>query len=181
MRLGVSGTHGVGKTTLAGVVAESLPGHEVVDEPYHDMVAQGHVFSHPPTAEDFEDQLEHALRVLSEDDVDVVFDRCPIDLLAYLLVVGKHADPVAAPWIDRIRTAMRSLDLVVFVPIESPDRIGVGEDDDGAPSRRAVDRELRRLLLHDAQDMELEVLQVRGSVEERASQVLRRLAGRARP
>jgi uridine kinase len=34
MRVGISGTHGTGKTTLAQAPCAHLPGHVAADEPY---------------------------------------------------------------------------------------------------------------------------------------------------
>ncbi len=41
MRVGISGTHGTGKTTLAGALCARLPGHVVADEPYYLLEEQG--------------------------------------------------------------------------------------------------------------------------------------------
>jgi uridine kinase len=35
MRVGISGTHGAGKTTLAQALCARLPGHVMADEPYY--------------------------------------------------------------------------------------------------------------------------------------------------
>ena len=36
MRVGISGTHGTGKTTLTQALCARLPGHVAADEPYND-------------------------------------------------------------------------------------------------------------------------------------------------
>jgi hypothetical protein len=66
MRIAVSGTHRAGKSTLVEELANHLPKHVMVDEPYHLMVEDGYEFSHPPSLEDFEAQLERSLLELSE-------------------------------------------------------------------------------------------------------------------
>ena len=40
MRVGISGTHGTGKTTLAGALRARLPGHVMADEQY-DLLEEG--------------------------------------------------------------------------------------------------------------------------------------------
>jgi uridine kinase len=35
MRIGISGAHGTGKTTLAELLCAHLPGHVTADEPYY--------------------------------------------------------------------------------------------------------------------------------------------------
>lgn len=41
MRVGISGTHGTGKTTLAGALCAHLPGHVMADEPYYLLEEEG--------------------------------------------------------------------------------------------------------------------------------------------
>ncbi len=176
VRIAVSGTHRVGKTTLARAIADVLPGHDLVDEPYHDLVAEGHVFSHPPGVEDFEEQLEHSLTALSDDVQHVVFDRCPVDLLAYLVVASRDGDDVVEHWRGRVRRAMQSLDAVILVPVESPDRIEVTEDEDPAATRQDVDETLRDLLLSDRLDLDVRVVEVHGSLWDRATTAVALLA-----
>ena len=53
MRAGISGTHGTGKTTLAGALCARLPGHVVADEPYYLLEEEGYEFGYPPSLEDY--------------------------------------------------------------------------------------------------------------------------------
>lgn len=102
-----------------------------------------------------------------------VLDRCPLDLVAYARVSEDGDSLDLEEWMPRIRDAMETLHLVVFVPIEEPDRIRVGSGED-AGLRAAVDRELAAMLVDDALGLELEVVTVEGSRPERVAQVLRR-------
>ena len=47
MRIGVSGTHGTGKTTLVGELCARLPGHTSIDEPYVLLKEDGYEFEFP--------------------------------------------------------------------------------------------------------------------------------------
>lgn len=176
MRIAVTGSHRVGKTTLARALADSLVDHEFVDEPYHELVAEGHIFSHPPDPADFEAQLGYALDALSDEALDVVFDRCPVDLLAYLVVVCPGDERVIAHWREPVRRAMRSLDAVILVPIEVPDVIDLGQDEDPAGSRDVVDETLRDLLFGTRLDLEVEILEVKGPPDRRTTVALTWLA-----
>ena len=176
MRIAISGTHRVGKTTLAQAIADTLPGCDFVDEPYHGLVAEGYVFSHPPSVEDFEAQLEYSLAVLSDGGRHVVFDRCPVDLLAYLAVASHDEGEVMARWWEPVRRAIRLLDAVILVPIESPDRIELDEDDDPTGHREMVDVMLREWLLDDRLELGVDVFTVRGSLRRRAASTLEWLA-----
>lgn len=176
MRVAVTGSHRVGKTTLAQAIADSLAHHDFVDEPFHELVADGYVFSHPPDAEDFEAQLEYSLDALGDETPNVVFDRSPVDLLAYILVTCQNDEGVIAHWGEPVRRAMRSLDAVIFVPIEAPDVIDFGQDDDPTGSRDVVNETLRELLLGDGLDLEVEIFEVSGPLDRRATASLAWLA-----
>ena len=174
MRIAVSGAHRTGKSTLVEDLCRSLPGHAMVVEPYRALEEEGHLFAESPSLEDFELQLERSIRSLMEGTQNLIYDRCPVDFLAYLATHSdRHAfDP--EPWAGRIRTAMESLDLVVLVPIEHPDRVHLSAVD--RPKwRRRVDDELRALLLDNALDLGVDCLEVRGDAAGRVRQVLQHL------
>jgi predicted ATPase len=174
MRIAFSGAHRVGKSTLVRHVADALPRHATVDEPYTLLEEEGHACSEPPSLEDFEAQLARSLVELEEGRQDVLFDRCPVDVLAYLL---EHEDAAAfelEDWKERAREAMQTLDLVVFVPVEERDRIALpAHEDQGL--RLAVHERVRELLVEDVLGFEVEVLTVHGDVRTRVDQVLARI------
>jgi hypothetical protein len=77
-------------------------------------------------------------------------------------------------WLDRIRSAIQTLDLVVFVPIEERDRIQIPAYED--PKLRAeVDEKLAWMLLEDPFELGVDVLPVHGSRTARVTQILERL------
>jgi hypothetical protein len=171
VRIAFSGSHRVGKTTLVDSVKDRLPRYTTVDEPYHLLEDDGYEFAEQPSLEDFEAQLVRSLAALDDAGRDVLFDRCPVDVLAYLL---EHDDATAFDpddWLDQIRDAVQTLDLVVFVPIEEADRIALAAHED-ADQRRAVHDRLRDLLVDDALGSGVEVLTVRGDVRARTDQVM---------
>lgn len=175
MRVAISGAHRSGKSTLIEELSTLLPTYRVVDEPYQLLVEDGYEFSHPPSLEDFVTQLERSLEELADEAGDVLFDRCPVDLLAYISV---HADAEAFDfdeWLPRVSAAVRTLDCIVFVPIEAPDRIRLAPADDDDDSRELVDEKLKELLLEDSFDLGVEVLEVEGEVEQRTRRVMRRI------
>jgi hypothetical protein len=88
-----------------------------------------------------------------------------------------HADAEAfdlEAWLPRVRAAMETLDLIVFVPIEGRDRIELPRTQDSR-FRIQVDEKLNDILLEDSLSFDEEVLQVAGSPHERARQVLAHL------
>ncbi len=168
VRIAFSGSHRVGKSTLVQEVAGALPQYACVEEPYYLLEEDGYEFGWPPSGEDFEVQLDRSVAETETAAEHVLFDRCPADLLAYLLVLGH--DIRAA--VERSRCALHLLDLVVFIPIEAPDRIAVSSPDDRA-QRRAVDRALERLLVDD--ELVDDVLVVQGDVTARVAQAMARI------
>ena len=174
MRVAFSGSHRVGKTTLVEHVAGRLPGYTTVDEPYYLLEEDGYESAEAPTIEDFEAQLVCSLAALDDAGGDALFDRCPVDVLAYLV---EHDDAAAfdpEAWLEKIRDAVETLDLIVFVPIEEIDRIALAPHEDAA-YRRAVNDRLRDLLIDDALGVDVEVLTVTGDVRARTDQVMARI------
>jgi hypothetical protein len=116
MRIGISGTHGTGKTTLAEMLCASLPGHRMADEPYYLLEEEGYEFAFPPSPEDYRALLAQSVRSLSWPLLpNLVFDRTPLDYLAYLAATG--ADPFPEAAAAALRPAFASLDLLVITPI----------------------------------------------------------------
>jgi predicted ATPase len=175
MRIAISGTHRSGKTSLVEALGARLPQYACVEEPYHALAEDGFEFSHPPSLEDFEAQLEWSIARVSEDGGDVLFDRCPVDVLAY---IAQHEDADAFEldlWLPRVRAALATLDLIVFVPIEEPDRVAFPRSDDESGSRTGVDEQLREMLVDDSYGFGPVVLEVQGEIEQRLRAVLRRM------
>jgi predicted ATPase len=174
MRIAFCGTHRSGKSTLLARVAELLPGYATVDEPYYLLEEEGYESAEASSIDDFEAQLERSLASLEEGSANVLFDRCPADILAYLLVHDAGAAFDADEWRDRVSAAMQTLDLVVFVPIEGRDRIAVAAHED-RDHRIAVHERLEEMLLGDGLACDVEVLRVEGEVEGRVRQVMARV------
>lgn len=175
MRVAISGTHRSGKSTLIEELSALLPKYATVDEPYHVMEEEGYAFCHPPSLEDFEAQLERSIESLSEDGAKVLFDRCPLDFLGYIAAHEDAADFDFDEWLPRVRAAVQTLDLIVFVPIEARDRIAFSPSDDDEASREVVDEKLREILLDDSLELGVEALEVEGEPEQRARAVMQRI------
>ncbi|HEY9225917.1 MAG TPA: AAA family ATPase [Gemmatimonadaceae bacterium] len=172
MRIAVSGSHATGKSTLVAELGHRLHGFTAIEEPYHLLEDDGYVFSNPPTADDFETLIDAAVAQLAKPQpVNVLFDRSPADYLAYLVAVSR--DGVARERVDEVARSLATLDLVVFVPIESPDRIAVRE---ASRLRRRVDAVLHEMFVDRAWLFDVSVLTVHGTTEQRAAQVQARLA-----
>jgi hypothetical protein len=159
MRIAISGSHLVGKTTLAEALAEALPRYELVPEPYYLLEEDGHEFAEMPSIEDF--------------GTNVILDRCPLDILGYL-ITHQNADAFQLEdWMPRVRESVAKLDLIVFVPIAEPDRVAVPRSQ--ALLRAEVDMVLRDSIVDDAYGLEVDVITTAGTPAARLRQVMAHL------
>jgi nicotinamide riboside kinase len=164
MRIAILGAHLVGKTTLAEKLHESFPDYEFYPEPYFELQEMGFAFSEMPTADDYMMQLEHSLKQILRSDKDAIFDRSPIDLLAYALAVDNKLN--FSSIFTKIQNVIKEIDVFVWVPIEEPDRISCS--DSNLPELRY---EVNDLLGELIDDFEIEVIKVKGSLSERLNQI----------
>jgi hypothetical protein len=106
-----------------------------------------------------------------ESEADVIFDRCPVDFVAYLSVLGRRSgsdefdvDSV----IEDVGDAIDVLDLLVFLPLPT----GGAMEAEYPALQRAVDRELRSILLDDSLSLfasgKPRLITVRGTAAERS-------------
>ncbi|MBS3904746.1 MAG: AAA family ATPase [Simkania sp.] len=178
MRIAISGTHFSGKSTLIAALLEQFPNYTSVDEPYFLLEEDGYEFSNPPSLEDFEQQLKRSVAVIEESRNNTIFDRSPLDYLAYALAIaespslGESID--TEEWIQMMQEAIRLLDFIIFVPIENRIPVPASED---LKLRMKVDEKLQEILLEDSLGIldEIEVLEVTGSLEKRAKMVKSKL------
>ncbi len=84
MKIAVSGAHRVGKTTLVENLHEALPDYECKAEAYYELQETGFDFPEIPEVEDYVMMLEHSIKQITESDGNIVFDKCPVDMLAYI-------------------------------------------------------------------------------------------------
>lgn len=173
MRIAVSGSHFTGKTTLIESLLKQLPNYTSVEEPYYLLEGEGRVFSHPPSVQDFEEQLHRSVRAIEESEENTIFDRCPLDFLAYAQAIGNGAIDVEE-WVQKMEDALEQLDLIVYVPIENQIPVSRSED---LELRGRVDELLHEILLEDSLGLleEIEVIVAMGSLENRAQKVKERL------
>ncbi len=169
MRIAVLGAHNTGKTTLISELIDSLPTFSTVDEPYYLLEDEGHAFADMPCLEDFELQLERSIESIEESEGDSLFDRCPYDILAYLITHSESEGFDVNLWLPKVRDAMQQIDLVIFVPIEDPDRMTAS---DHGRLRRCVNEELQDIVLEDRWSFGVPAIDVAGSPGERVRQVL---------
>jgi AAA domain len=168
MRIAISGTHFTGKSTL---IYEFLQAHKDFvhePEPYTVLVEDfGEEFSAEPCVADFYRQLEFNIERLRQHErgARVIYERCPIDFLAYIDALDSQA---AQASLGLVLDAIQNLDLVVYLPLE--DAIDV-PDEEYPKLRQAVDRRLSAIFSEDElgiiSSSELVVVEANGSTKQR--------------
>lgn len=168
MKIAIIGSHQVGKTSLAEELLVHLPDYSLEIEPYYQLEAAGFEFSGTPNAEDFVEQFNFSSKLILQPADNVIFDRCALDIMAYLNVLDPNGD--IQSYYKSAQTIMSEIDLLVFVPIEDPDRIA--EHLITFPKLR---RQVDDLLLDWIDYFGTEVIGVQGSLSERVDQLLSRI------
>jgi hypothetical protein len=173
MRIGISGTHGTGKTTLAEALCAHLPGHVTAEEPYYLLEEAGYEFGFPPSLDDYRAQLACSLRTLSDPAAlpKIVFDRTPLDYLAYLAATG--ADPEREADTPAVRSALATLDLLVITVI-TPETEQVLPPSELPELRSEMSEALLELVYADPLNVcgDVPVLELDGRLNDRLAAVL---------
>jgi predicted ATPase len=173
MRIGISGTHGTGKTTLAEALCAHLPGHVTADEPYYLLEEEGYEFEFPPSLDDYRAMLTRSVQTLSSPSLlrAVVFDRTPMDYLAYLAATAADAErAIDAP---ATRSAVASLDLLVLTVI-TPETEQALPTPEMPRLRSAMNDALLEIVYNDPLDLcgDVPVLVLDGPLDDRLPAVL---------
>jgi hypothetical protein len=173
MKVGISGTHGTGKTTLAQALCAKLPSHVAADEPYYLLEAEGYEFGFPPSAEDYRALLARSVRSLSSPPLrpGVIFDRTPLDYLAYMAATGTDLPGEAGA--AALRPAFASLDLLVITLI-TPETEQVLPTAELPRLRAEMNEALLELVYDDPLDAweDIPVLELSGPLDGRLDAVL---------
>lgn len=121
MRISISGCANSGKSTLVTSFLNKWPMYTTPSKTYRDVIKENNL-SHSSNTSD-ETQLlilnwmmEEQLKYPKESKV--VFDRCPLDNLAYTLhgnALGKITDETAAATISFVKESMRDLDIIFWL------------------------------------------------------------------
>ena len=165
MRIAVSGTHCTGKSTLIDEFLRVHPDFVNEPEPYTVMVEElGEEFSAEPCVEDSQRQLEFNIDRLKQHERGerVIYERCPIDFLAYLECIGPRTISV----FDEVLESLQRLEMIVYLPIEN-----TIETDEFPKLRKAVDRRLNAIYNEDDLGImgatNIKIVEATGPIEKR--------------
>lgn len=135
MRISVSGTASCGKTTLIKNILAVWPNYTTPEKTYRDIITdKGLPHSSKTTTETQTDVLNFMIDQMQKyDKTDkVVFDRCPLDNLAYTLHAHeKGVEGFDKAYVDKAinicRESLRSLDIIFLLRYDPS--IPIVEDD----------------------------------------------------
>lgn len=89
MRIAVSGTHFMGKSTLINDFIKTHPEYRCKVEAYYKLQDEETMeLSLEPTLDSLIEQLDYSIEQLNScaNECNIIFDRCPIDYIAYAIV-----------------------------------------------------------------------------------------------
>lgn len=159
MRIAISGTHCMGKTTFIKDFLNMYPEYVYEEEPYYQIQEKhGIGFSEDPSLEDFIEQLEYSLKRLDfhATEANVIFERCPLDFVAYGMYLA-HQEGVSfedtriSEMLPEVKEALENLDLIIFLPMAKEHPIICPESEDES-HRRTVDKILKKIYRDDLFD-----------------------------
>jgi len=169
MKIAITGSHRVGKTTLAEKLHEYLTDYNIKTEPYYELEESGYLFSEIPDTDDFNKLIAYSAEQISTSGDNVIFDRCPIDYFAYIQAIDKSINIQSI--FNKVKSIITEIDLLIFVPIEKPDIITCAESD--LPDLRNRVNEILTDLIW---DFGIETLEVKGTLSDRRDQVISKIS-----
>lgn len=159
MRIAISGTHFIGKSTLIEDFIKKHPAYRCEIEPYYQLLEEEAIEpALEPGLDSLLEQLDFSILQLNEhaNDENIIFDRCPIDFIAYAMCaldqddVDIHDSELAERFSD-VKEALNHLDLIVFLPIAKENLIEYTEENPGY--RKAADTCFKKIFRDDICDI----------------------------
>ena len=183
MRIAISGTHCIGKSTLIQDFLKIHPKYLYKEEPYYQLQEMhGIEFSDYPTLDDFIEQLGYSLEQLEAHATqpNIIFERCPIDFVAYGMDVAHQEgidfeDTPIAEKFPEIKESLENLDLIIFLPMTKTHPIACPESEDPR-FQKAVDANLKHIYREELFDLlpsheHPQLIEIWGSPEERIRKI----------
>ncbi len=154
MRIAISGTHFMGKSTLIEDFIKRHPDYQSEIEPYYKLQDEQSI----PSLDGFLEQLDYSIKQLNEcaNEDSIIFDRCPVDFLAYAMCILDQDDldvntSEVSERFPEMKEALNHLDLIVFLPMSKENPI---EYPGGNPAyRRVVDTIFKKIYRDDICDI----------------------------
>ena len=144
MRIAISGSHSLGKSTFVADFLKKHPDYAFEQEPYRALLHQHKIlFAEDQRRCDINVQLDYCIGRVNSHPAgsNVIFDRCPVDYIPYADYTAHfgHTDidqEFVQSLYSKIRASLVNLDLIVFTPISVEHPIEL-EDDGHRPIHHA--------------------------------------------
>ena len=160
MRVAVSGSHSTGKSTLIAAFVDLRPEYRYEPEAYETLADEIPLTSSEgPSPEGLHSLLDYTIAAIRNHgpDASVVFERSPVDYLAY---AAACRDAWSAPTtreflaaaVPAVRSSLRYLDMIALLPVSDVGAIRARPEEE-ARFRKRVDDRLRRALIDDDYDL----------------------------
>jgi hypothetical protein len=159
MRIAVSGTHFIGKSTLIDDFIKNHPHYKHELEPYYKMQDEKTTeLSLEPSLDSLIEQLDFSIEQLNQSikEPNIIFDRCPIDFIAYAMCEMNQDetdinDSEISERFPDIKEALNHLDLIVFLPMTKEDSIEYNEENPAY--RKIADKCFKKIYRDDVFDI----------------------------
>jgi len=158
MRIAVSGTHFIGKSTLIEDFIKKHPNYRCEVESYYQLLDEKTIEpALEPGLDSLLEQLDFSIEQLNKHANDnILFDRCPIDFIAYGMCVLEQddvdiQDSEFAERFPDVKEALNHLDLIVFLPITKENLIEYTEENPAY--RKAADKCFKKIYRDDICDI----------------------------
>ena len=159
MRIAISGTHFMGKTTLIEDFTKKYPNYKCEIEPYYKLQDEEAMeLSLEPDLDSLLEQLDYSIEQLNknENESTIIFDRCPIDFIAYSMCILDQDsidinDSEISERFPEVKDALNNLDLIVFLPITKEHLVEYTEENPAY--RKKVDEFFKKIYRDDICDI----------------------------
>lgn len=159
MKIAISGTHFMGKSTLIKDFIAKNPHYHSEAEPYDQLLEhQVMELSLVPSIDSLMVELDYSIKQLHQyqNKKNIILDRCPVDFLAYALCVlaqddiDIHESEVSERF-SEIKTTLNYLDIIVFIPITHD--LDIEYTEENRLFRTQADKIFKRLYREDLYDI----------------------------
>lgn len=159
MRIAVSGTHFIGKSTLIDDFVKTHPNYKSEVEAYHKLQDEKEMeLSLEPSFESLIEQLGYSIEQLNRNsnERNIIFDRCPVDYIAYAMCIAAQEsidinDTEIVERFSDVKEALDNLDMIVFLPITKEHLIEYTEEN--STYRKNADKFFKQIYRDDVYDI----------------------------
>lgn len=159
MRIAVSGTHFMGKTTLIEDFIKVHSEYRYEIEVYYKLQNEKSIeLAVEPSLDSLIEQLDYCIELLNQytTEPNIIFDRCPVDYIAYSMCAIEQDlidinDTEIAERFQAVKEALDSLNMIIFLPMTKEHTIEYIEENPAY--REAADRYFKKIYRDDVLDI----------------------------